>query len=148
LLSYRNQFDHALIDRYLIKPLLDQLLASKVAGNSEGMTREERYQQLLQQTDPNSDFERVVLQEIYQRGYKLPDAAQELISEATCKPDFLYKTDAAIAIFCDGSVHDSPDKRRQDQIERDNLRYNTGYTVLTLRHNEDWEAKLSILASL
>jgi len=148
LLSYRNQFDHALIDRHLIKPLLDQLLASKVVGNFEEMSREERYQQLLQQTDPNSNFERVVLQEIYQRGYKLPDATQELIPEANCKPDFLYKTDAAIAIFCDGSVHDRPDKRRQDQIERDNLRYNTGYTVLTLRHDEDWEAKLGILGSL
>ncbi|AFZ33372.1 Protein of unknown function DUF1998 (plasmid) [Gloeocapsa sp. PCC 7428] len=148
LLSYRNQFDHALINRHYIKPLLDQLLASKVVGNFEGMSREERYQQLLQQTDPNSNFERVVLQEIYQRGYKLPDAAQELIPLANCKPDFIYKTNAAIAIFCDGSVHDSPDKRRQDQIERDNLRYNTGYTVLTLRHDQDWEAKLSILASL
>jgi hypothetical protein len=148
LLSYRNQFDHALINRHLIKPLLDQFLASTVVGNSEGMSREERYQQLLQQTDPNSNFERVVLQEIYQRGYKLPDAAQELIPSANCKPDFLYKTDAAIAIFCDGSVHDSPDKRRQDQIERDNLRYNTGYTVLTLRHDEDWGKKLGILGSL
>jgi very-short-patch-repair endonuclease len=148
LLSYRNQFDHAFINRHLIKPLLDQLLASQVVGNSEGMSREERYQQLLQQTDLNSEFERVVLQEIYQRGYKLPDAAQELIPEANCKPDFLYKTNAAIAIFCDGSVHDSPDKRKQDQIERDNLRYNTGYTVLTLRHDEDWGKKLGILGSL
>jgi hypothetical protein len=47
----------------------------------------------------------------------------------------------AIALFCDASVHNSPDKRKQDQIERDNLRYNTGYTVLTLRHDQDWAAK-------
>lgn len=86
-----------------------------------------------------------MLQEIYQRGYRLPDAAQEFIPEANCKPDFIYREDA-IAVFCDGSAHDSPERRKQDRIERDNLRYNTGYTVITLRHDEDWGAKLSILA--
>lgn len=111
------------------------------------MSRDQQYQPLLQQTDSNSEFERVVLQEIYQRGYKLPDAAQELILEANCKPDFVYKEDG-IALFCDGSIHDSPDQRKLDQVERDNLKYNTAYTVLTLRHDEDWGAKLVILASL
>ncbi|WP_414528307.1 hypothetical protein [Nodularia chucula] len=43
--------------------------------------RNEQYQKLLSQPDHHSDFERVVLQEIYQRGYK-PDTAQELIPEA------------------------------------------------------------------
>lgn len=143
---YRNQFDHALINRHSIKSRLDILQQSSVICQVKGVSRDEQYQKLLQQTDPNSDFERVVLQEIYQRGYKLPDAAQEFIPEANCKPDFIYRD--AIAVFCDGSVHDSPDKRKQDQIERDNLRYNTGYTILTLQHNQDWQSKLEILAFL
>ncbi|MBW4637884.1 MAG: DEAD/DEAH box helicase [Gloeocapsa sp. UFS-A4-WI-NPMV-4B04] len=147
LLSYQNQFDHALINRHLLKPLLDQLLVSKVVRHVEGISREEQYHQLVQQTDPNSEFERVVLGEIYQRGYKLPDAAQELILEANCKPDFLYKSND-IAIFCDGSVHDHPDKRLSDQIKRDDLRYNTSYTVLTFRYDEDWRTKLKVLSSL
>lgn len=147
LLSYQNQFDHALCDRHLIKPLLDQLLASTVIHHHEGMSRQEQYQNLLQQTDPHSEFERIVLQEIYQQGYKLPDSAQEFIAQANCKPDFLYKLDG-IAIFCDGSVHDRSDKRLSDQIERDNLRYNTNYNVLSLRHDEDWRSKLMFLASL
>ena len=147
LLSYRNQFDHALINRHLIKPWLDLLLESSVITQLKGLSRDQQYQKLLEQTDPNSDFERVVLQEIYQRGYKLPDAAQKFIPEANCKPDFVYEEEA-IAVFCDGSVHDSPDKRRQDQIERDNLRYETGYTVLTLSHNEGWQTELLVLASL
>jgi very-short-patch-repair endonuclease len=147
LLSYRNQFDHALINRHLIKPWLDVLLESNAIAQVKGLSRDEQYQKLLEQTDPNSNFERVVLQEIYQRGYKLPDAAQELIAEANCKPDFIYKEEA-IAIFCDGSVHNSPDKRRQDQIERDNLRYKTGYTLLTLRYDEGWQDKLILLRSL
>ena len=145
LLSYRNQFDHALINRHLIKPLLDELGKSTV--QREGMPRDEQYQNLLEQTDPNSEFEQVVLQEIYQRGYKLPDTAQEFIPEANSKPDFIYREER-YAIFCDGSVHDYPQKRKQDQIERDNLKYNTGYYVLTLRSDEDWQEKLEILASL
>ncbi|WP_228045803.1 DEAD/DEAH box helicase, partial [Tolypothrix sp. LEGE 11397] len=94
LLSYRNQFDHALINRHLIKPWLDLLLESSVITQTKGLSRDQQYQKLLQQTDPNSDFERVVLQEIYQRGYKLPDAGQKLIPEANCKPDFVYEQEA------------------------------------------------------
>ncbi|MHC5673776.1 Zn-binding domain-containing protein [Nostoc sp.] len=147
LLSYRNQFDHALINRHLIKPWLDLLLESIVITQVKGLSRDQQYQKLLEQADPNSDFERVVLQEIYQRGYKLPDAAQKFIPEANCKPDFVYEEEA-IAVFCDGSVHDRPDQRKQDKIERDNLRYNSGYTVVNLSHNENWLTKLNILGSL
>jgi superfamily II DNA/RNA helicase len=142
LLSYRNQFDHPLINRHLIKPLLDALQGSTV--EISGVSREEQYQNLLSQTDSNSDFERVVLEEIYQRGYKLPDTAQKFIPEASCKPDFVYEQEA-IAIFCDGSVHDSPEQKRQDQIQRDNLKYNTAYQVLTLRYDQNWREKLNIL---
>ncbi|MDF5723760.1 MAG: helicase-related protein, partial [Rhizonema sp. PD37] len=146
LLSYRNQFDHALINRHSLKSWIGIVQESTVICQVEGVSRDEQYQKLLQQTDPNSDFERVVLQEIYQRGYKLPDAAQELIPEANCKPDFIYRD--ALALFCDGSVHNSPERQKQDQVERDNLRYNTGYTVITLRQDRDWGEMLSILASL
>ncbi|WP_258008167.1 helicase-related protein, partial [Cylindrospermopsis raciborskii] len=145
LLSYRNQFDHALINRHLIKSLLDKLQESTVEISD--IDRSAKYQKLLSQTDSNSDFERVVLQEIYQRGYKLPDAAQEFIPKANCKPDFVYKEDA-IALFCDGSVHDSPEQKKQDKIERDNLRYNASYQVLTLRYNENWREELEVLGSL
>lgn len=146
LLSYRNQFDHALINRHFIKPWLDLLLESNVCY-VENNSREEQYQTLLSKTDSNSEFERIVLNEIYQRGYKLPDTAQELIPEANCKPDFIYHS-AEIAIFCDGSVHDNPEQRKRDRIERDNLRYSTSYTVLTLRHDENWQERLEYLASL
>ncbi|MEH2453738.1 helicase-related protein [Nostoc sp.] len=145
LLSYRNQFDHALINRHLIKSLLDELQKSTV--QIEGICCDEQYQQLLQQTDPSSQFERIVLEEIYKRGYKLPDSTQELIPETNYKPDFLYKEDG-IAVFCDGSVHDSLEKRRQDKIERDNLKHSTTYHVLVLRHDEDWQTELTKLAGL
>ncbi|GAB4297149.1 MAG: DEAD/DEAH box helicase [Oscillatoriaceae cyanobacterium] len=147
LLSYRNQLDHPLLDRYLIKPRLDQLITSQLSRHLPGNSREEQYRQLRQQTDPASEFERVVLDEIYQRGLKLPDAAQELIPEADCKPDFLYKA-AKYAIFCDGSAHDDPEVQAQDRIERDNLRYNASYNILTLRYDGDWRSMLGNLEGL
>lgn len=147
LLSYRNQFDHPLLDRNLIRPFLEQLRGSVISRHAVGGSREAQYQQLLQQTDPNSEFERVVLQEIYQQGLRLPDAAQELIPEGNSKPDFIYKA-AKVAIFCDGSAHDHPEQQQQDRIDRDNLRYVASYYVLTFRHDEDWNTKLEVLGSL
>jgi very-short-patch-repair endonuclease len=147
LLSYRNQFDHPLLDRYLIRSWLEQLTHSTINRHAPGVSREEQYQHLLQKTDPNSDLERVVLKAIYNKGLKLPDAAQELIEEANSKPDFVYK-DAKIAIFCDGKAHDHPEQQEQDRSDRDNLKYAAGYYVLTLRYDEDWQSKLELLASL
>lgn len=146
LLSYRNQFDHPLLDRHAIRGYLDQLTQSTINRHVQGMSREEQYQQLRAQTDPNSAFEREFLDELYNQGMKLPDSAQELIPEANVKPDFLYR-DAKVAIFCDGSVHDHPDQQEQDRIARENLKYSAGYYVLTFRYNEDWRAKLSVLNS-
>ena len=147
LLSYGNQFDHPLLNRHLIHPWLQQLLGSTISRRPDGDSREQQYQLLRQQTDPNSEFERVVLDEIYRRGFKLPDVAQRLIPEANCKPDFLYQS-AKIAVFCDGTAHDHPDQRQQDRIARDNLEYSTNYSALTLRHDEDWQRKLAILPGL
>ena len=82
--------------------------------------------------------------ELYQQGIKLPDSAQELISEVNLKPDFVYKT-TKTAIFCDGSVHDHPEKKEKDRIERENLKYSAGYQVLVFRYDEDWRAKITAL---
>jgi len=148
LLSYRNQFDHPLLDRHLIRPWLDRLGSSTITRQAASGSRQAQYQQLFQQTDPNSNFERIVLAEIDRRGLKLPDAAQELIPEANSKPDFIYRN-AKVAIFCDGSAHDRPEQQQQqDKIERDNLRYMAGYYVLTFKYDRDWQEQLDILASL
>lgn len=147
LLSYRNQFDHPLLNRYSIREYLDQLMNSTIYRHNEGTSRDEQYQHLYTQTDPNSPFERQVLDEIYHRGMKLPDSAQELIPEVNVKPDFLYR-DAKVAIFCDGSVHDHPDQQTQDNISRENLRY-SGYYVVVIRYDDhNWTDKLNVINSL
>jgi len=144
LLSYRNQFDHPLLDRHQIRSWLDQLATSTVRLEIDTTAREQHYQALRAQTDPKSDLERQVLDALYELNYKLPDSAQMIIEEANCKPDFVYTQDR-IAIFCDGSVHDHPEQRQQDQIDRDNLRYNTNYYPLVLRYDEDWRSQLQII---
>ena len=147
LLSYSNQFDHHLLDRHLIKEWLEELSHSQLQPQQDNEFREEQYKKLKQQIDPNSRLEKLVLEEMYNLAMKLPDTAQELIAEANIKPDFIYK-EKKIAIFCDGSVHDSIEKRQQDNLERDDLKYQTTYQVVTLRHDEDWQAQLITLAGL
>ncbi|NES64073.1 MAG: DUF1998 domain-containing protein [Okeania sp. SIO2D1] len=146
LLSYRNQFDHPLLDRHLIQPFLEKLTDSKVVRHSQGKSRDEQYQQLLEKTDPSSEFERIVLKEIYQRGIKLPNDAQVLIPEANCQPDFVYQKEK-IAVFCDGSVHDTPEQQEKDRINDENLEFTAGYHVCRLRYDLDLTAQLDELAS-
>ena len=147
LLSYRNQFDHPLLDRAIIKPILDQLESSFITLEKEAGEREKHYQHLWEQTDPNSELERKVLKAIYEQGIKLPDAAQTLIPEAQCQPDFIYRA-SKVALFCDGSVHDSSEQRQQDQIQRENLKFNCGYQVISIRYDENLLEALSRLKYL
>ncbi|MBE9010406.1 DUF1998 domain-containing protein, partial [Pseudanabaenaceae cyanobacterium LEGE 13415] len=145
LLSYSNQFDHPLINRHLIQAWLGELSGSHLSETVEQDQRGQHYQQLLAKSDPNSEFERDVLRFMYKEELRLPDAAQAVI--ANCQPDFVYQS-PAIAIFCDGSVHDSSDQQKQDQIDRDNLKYHSGYTVITLKYDQDWRSHLKSLAGL
>lgn len=145
LLSYNNQFDHPLINRHLIQAWLNDLLGSHLTETVQQDQREQHYQKLLAQSDPNSAFEREMLKFMYEEGFRLPDAAQTVI--ANCKPDFVYQS-PAIAIFCDGSVHNSPDQQKQDQMDRDNLKYHSGYTVIALKYDQDWRSHLRSLSGL
>lgn len=147
LLSYRNQFDHPYLNRYLIKDFIEQLNHSQLALEQDEQSREEQYQRLLQQSDPNSEFERVVLKAIYEHGIELPDSTQELIPQANCKPDFIYKK-AKIAIFCDGSVHDSPEQQQRDRIQRQDLESLTGYLAISINYQKDLLSQLEYLRSL
>ncbi len=146
LLSYRNQFDHPLLNRHHVRNYLEDLQSATIHLSAQEVS-EEHYQKLRAQTDPASELERQFLDRLYERGIRLPDAAQELVPEVNVKPDFLYR-DKKIAIFCDGSVHDTPEQQERDRVQRDNLKFVAGYRVLCFRYDEDWESKLAILASL
>ncbi len=148
LLSYSNQWDHPLLDRHLIHDLLVDLGSSKVLRLHGDQPREVQYEQLLQQTDPNSELERKVLKAIYENNIRLPDSAQFFFPEANCKPDFIYNVGTKVAVFCDGSVHDSPEQRQIDKITRENLQYDAGYSLIVIRYDHDLSQKLQELSNL
>jgi len=143
--QYRNQFDHPLLDRAIINPILDQLESSFITLEKEPGEQEKHYQHLWGQTDPNSELEREVLKAMYERGMKLPDSAQKLIPEAKCKPDFLYQ-ESKVAVFCDGSVHDSEEQQKKDYKQRKHLFF-CGYQAVTINYNHDLSGQLADLAS-
>lgn len=146
LLSYQNQFDHPYLNRHLIKDFLEQLAGSRLSFSQEG-DREQSYQILLQQSDPNSEYEKVVLKAIYEQGLPLPDRAGVYMPDADCKPDFIYEN-LKIAIFCDGSVHDHRDQQEQDRVKRENLKWHARYKVFSFNYQSDLQEQIDKLQAM
>ena len=65
---------------------------------------------------------------------RLPDSAQKLLSDYRCQPDFFYE-DGYVCVFCDGSVHDEPQQKREDQRIRSDL-INKGFRVVVIRYDQ------------
>lgn len=143
LLSYQNQFDHPYLNRHLIKDFLEQLCTSTLVTLKPAT--ESKYQTLLTQIDPNSDYEKQVLDAIYSQGLKLPEQAQFYFPQVQCKADFVYHN-PKIAIFCDGSVHDLTSQ--QDSVTRQDLDFLTGYRVFTFNYQQDLIAQITQLQLL
>jgi very-short-patch-repair endonuclease len=55
------------------------------------------------------------------------------------RPDFFY-TDAQMAVYIDGPVHDQPDIAAEDQAITERLTWEAGLTVIRFRHDADWRA--------
>jgi superfamily II DNA or RNA helicase len=118
LLSYYNQRDHRIIDRFLIQDALAKLRLCDVEIQTNAAFRdyEEHYQSLLRHIDPNSSTERRFLDYLYQQGLRLPDAAQKEVAGIYVKPDFYYEP--RIWVFCDGTPHDAPAVQAEDELKR------------------------------
>ena len=135
LLTYRNQWDHPLLDRDIIRPLLIQLRDAKSVMIYGSRSYKDQYKWLLAQTDPKSVLEKKFLDYLYNNELKLPDHAQKLISEPPCSADFFYDSNY-VCVFCDGSVHDSPEQKQKDQEIRDALT-TKGYMVVVIRYDRE-----------
>ena len=137
LLSYRNQLDHDKINRYLIQDALKELQGSSIVSESSTQGNyEAHYQKLLSKSDSNSTLEQTFLHYLYQKGLKLPDAAQVYIKNIYVNADFLYNPQTVI--FIDGSVHDNERTREQDHEKRTALTAH-GYTVLEWNYRDSVE---------
>jgi hypothetical protein len=139
LLSYMNQPDHRIIDRYAVRDVLIRLASAKLETSPTPATREEHLERLERLCD--SELERRWLRFIAERGYRLPDTAQKLIADAHTKPDFIYD-DAAVAVYIDGPVHTYGDRAARDATQQAAME-DLGWTVLRFRAEDDWPALIN-----
>lgn len=145
LLSYKNQLDHHLLDRALVKDFLIELSQASLQKLSGGRSREEQYRWLLEQTDPASDLERRFLEHLYRTGRRLPDRAQyepetDIIFT---RVDFYYEREnlKGVCVFCDGSVHDLPENQARDKEVREALE-DAGYYIVVIHYDADLEEQV------
>lgn len=134
LLSYFNQREHKLLDRHLVRDYLLALAGGATRAGDGQRNYDDLYQWLRQRTDSRSEMERRFLDYLYTNGHRLPDRAQHSFAFTATIPDFFYEPD--VCVYCDGSVHDTPQQRADDQRLRNELRAR-GYRVVVIRYDED-----------
>jgi hypothetical protein len=129
LLSYYNQIHHQVINRNYIRDGLRMLQESTLEVLTTKMydSYEEHYKALEASRDPNSSTEEKFLKYLFEKGIRLPDVAQPIISDMFVRPDFLYKPN--VCLFCDGTPHDNPATKEDDKLKRTTLK-DAGYQVL------------------
>lgn len=133
LLKYYNQPHHHILNRNLIKDLLLKLSHSSTQQSYENRTYNEHYEWLRRQTDSRSQLEKDFLDYLYRNALRLPDFAQKEIPDYPSRPDFYYES-GYVCIFCDGSVHDEPHQRAEDQRVRHELRAK-GFRVVVILYD-------------
>lgn len=118
LLSYYNQRDHKIVDRFSIRDALDKLAVCtiEIQTNTGFRDYDEQFQSMLRNLDPSSSTERQFLQYLFDNGLRLPDAAQKRVDGIYCQPDFHYEP--RIWVFCDGTPHDDPETKARDESQR------------------------------
>ncbi|MFQ5769683.1 MAG: helicase-related protein, partial [bacterium] len=141
LLTYYNQRDHNILNRNLIKEILLKLSQCETKRGYETRTYDQHYQWLRNQVDSRSDLEKKFLDQLYRNGRRLPDEAQKLLSDLPSRPDFYYK-DGYVCVFCDGSVHDTPEQRKEDQQIRSQLR-KSGFRVVIIRYDRPLDEQIA-----
>lgn len=122
-LSYYNQTDHAVIDRFKIQKTVERLLNCQIqVGKSDSGRYEAQYQRLLETYDKSSSTELKFLNYLYKHGLRLPDEAQKRVDGLYCQPDFYYAPDSGSVptfVFCDGTPHDDNSVMERDTKQRE-----------------------------
>ena len=134
LLDYGNQRDHEILDRRLIRGLLQQLGRSSVTPLGRPVSRGDLFQKMWDACDSN--LERTWLKMVEEHGFVPPTDAQKRLADAGTKPDFYY-ADHSTAIYVDGPPHDDSDVQAQDAEVESRLSA-AGYQSIRFHHEADW----------
>ncbi|MEU8264272.1 protein kinase [Micromonospora sp. NPDC048999] len=138
LLTYGNQLNHRSINRHAVRDLLLRFAAAKAAPTGQGESRTEQLQRLTAQSD--TALEAKLITWLKERGLRLPDEAQTLVTEALAQPDYVYRLPGAtVAVFVDGPVHEHETVAQRDRDAEERLR-DAGWDVIRFPHNGDWAA--------
>ena len=132
--NYGNQFDHAELDRFVVRDFLLALTVASVEASSAPASRDDHLEALLRRC--GSGLEREFLQFLQRHRLRLPSAAQELVASCGTRPDFAYREHGAV-VYVDGPVHDFPDRQQRDAAQQAALD-DAGITVIRFHHQGDW----------
>ena len=136
MMSYSNQRDHVLLDRYCVKELLLGLTQAQVHVSPVVSSRAEHLAKLIALCD--SGLEREWLDLIDTLNCHLPTDAQKLVEACHTRPDFCY-ADAGVkvAIYVDGPHHEFPERRERDKVITEDME-DLGYIVIRFAAKDDW----------
>lgn len=127
LLSYYNQMDHNKIDRHSIIKALELLIASN-PDDTEGKSYEEKYEELKKGLHHKSPGEKILLDYLFEHGYRLPDFTNYNMEQFYVQPDFIYEKEKAV-IFVDGGIHKKAINKADDEKKRKTIEL-AGFDVL------------------
>ena len=145
LLSYSNQLDHALIDRHAIRDLLLALARSTTTAE-QSRPDSERVVEFKARCD--SELEKNFLDFLMDHDYRLPDKAQELVTDAICRPDFTYSLPSGpVAVFIDGPHHSDARTAERDEQATQRLE-DLGWLVVRISHTDNYTEKLADYSSV
>jgi hypothetical protein len=127
LLSYYNQLDHLKINRHSVINALELLITAN-PDDTVGSTYEEKYEELKKGLHLKSPGEMLLLNHLFENGYRLPDHTNYNLKKYFIQPDFVYK-EGNVLIFVDGGIHKN-NVLKADDAKKRSILTGDGYDVL------------------
>lgn len=134
LLSYSNQREHGLLDRFRALPYLLKLATVETRAGAGGLARGDQVATLLAACE--STLEKDFVTYLHEEGFRLPDQAQAVLDGT--RPDFFYG-DAQAAVYVDGYPHQFAERQTRDTTATASLEAQ-GITVIRVKGPDTWAA--------